>query len=147
MSATGGIRPAKPTDLRKIMSFLKENNLPTNGVEKCLNNFVVAEEKDGSWVGIAGLEVYDKGGLLRSVAVGKQYRGLGHGRKLVDAILRNAKAKGVQTVYLLTDSADAYFKGLGFEAVDRENIEADVKASPEFTECCETAIAMRKTLD
>lgn len=146
MSGTGGVRAAKPIDLPNIMSFLKDNGLPTNGVEKCFNNFVVAEDKDGSWVGIAGLELYGRGGLLRSVAVGKQYRGLGHGRKLVDAILRNAKAKGVQTMYLLTDSADAYFKGLGFEAVDRENIEADVKASPEFTECCETAIAMRKAI-
>lgn len=111
-----------------------------------MTNFVVAEDKDGSWVGIAGLEVYGKGGLLRSVAVGKQYRGLGHGRKLVDAVLGNAKARGIQTVYLLTDSADAYFKGLGFEAVDRENIDEAVKASPEFTECCETAVAMRKTI-
>jgi amino-acid N-acetyltransferase len=146
MSATGGVRAAKPTDLPNIMSFLKNNGLPTNGVEKCLTNFVVAEDKDGSWVGIAGLEVYGKGGLLRSVAVGKQYRGLGHGRKLVDAVLGNAKARGIQTVYLLTDSADAYFKGLGFEAVDRENIDEAVKASPEFTECCETAVAMRKTI-
>ena len=146
MLATRRIRAAKLADLRNITSFLKDNGLPTNGVEKCLNNFVVAEDKNGSWVGIAGLELCGKSALLRSVAVNKEYRGLGHGRKLVDAVLRNAKAQRVQTVYLLTESADSYFKGLGFEAIDRQNIEEPVKASPEFTECCKTAVAMRKTI-
>lgn len=146
MPAGARIRAVKSTDLPNIIRFLKDNGLPTNGVDKCFNSFVVAEDKNGFWVGIAGIELYGKSGLLRSVAVDKQYRGLGHGRTLVDAILRNAKAKGVQTVYLLTESADAYFKGLGFEAVDRKNIEEAVKASPEFTECCETAVAMRKTI-
>ena len=64
----------------------------------------------------------------------------------MDAVLRSAKAKGIDTVYLLTDNAEAYFGGLGFEVVDRGNIDEAVKASVEFGEMCASAAAMRKTL-
>jgi amino-acid N-acetyltransferase len=137
------IRPAVAADLPRVSSFLNENGLPTIGVEKCLENFIVAQDKNGSWVGIAGFELYGKSALLRSVAVDERFRGTGQGRGLVEAVLGNAKAKGVETIYLLTDTAEAYFSGLGFEALDRKDIDEAVKASPEFGECCETAVAMR----
>jgi len=140
------IRPALREDVAQISRFLTENELPTVGIEKCVENFVVAQDRNGSWVGVAGLEVYGKSGLLRSVAVGKRFRGIGHGRSLVDSILRNAKAKGLERIYLLTDTAQAYFSGLGFEVVNRKDIEEAVKASPEFPECGEAAAAMRKMI-
>ncbi|MGA8904820.1 MAG: arsenic resistance N-acetyltransferase ArsN2 [Candidatus Bathyarchaeia archaeon] len=140
------IRPAVRGDLQQISHFLNENELPTVGVEKCVENFVVAQSRNGSWVGVAGLEVYGKSGLLRSVAVDQRFRGMGQGRALVDAVLRNARAKGLERIYLLTDTAQAYFSGLGFEVVGRKDIDEAVKASPEFPECGEGAAAMRKLL-
>lgn len=146
MSTNTYVRSATSNDLPQISAFLRENALPTNGVESCVENFVIAVDRDGSWIGIAGLEPYGKSGLLRSVAVNERFRGLGHGRIIVDTVLRNARAKGIETVYLLTDTAETYFQGLGFEAVDRNRIDEAVRASPEFTECCETAVAMRKQI-
>ena len=146
MLADVHIRPAMKGDLAKISRFLEDNGLPTSGVDKCVENFVVALDRNGSWVGIAGLEVYDKAGLLRSVAVDRRFRGMGQGRVLVAAVLRSAQAKGIKTVYLLTDNAEAYFGGLGFEAVDRKDVDEAVKASVEFGEMCASAVAMRKTL-
>jgi amino-acid N-acetyltransferase len=139
------IRPATRADLPEIRRFLGDNGLPTDGIERFLENFVVALDGNGSWIGIAGLELYGKIGLLRSVAVNKQFRGLGQGRILVDAVLGHARAKEVETVYLFTDTAEAYFKGLGFEVVGRRDIDDRLKSSPEFTEC-ETAVAMRKVI-
>ncbi len=138
------MRHATAADLQQISRFLTENGLPTNGVNKFFENFIVALDQNGSWIGIAGLEVYGKSGLLRSVAVDKQFRGMGHGRTLVNTILTNAKKKRIETIYLLTESAEDYFKGLGFEVVNRKDIDEATRASPEFTECCETAVAMRK---
>ena len=138
------MRQVTASDLQQISRFLEENGLPTIGVEKFFENFIVALDQSGSWVGVAGLEVYGKSGLLRSVAVNKQFRGMGQGRTLVNAVLANASEKGVEAIYLLTDSAEDYFKGLGFEVVNRKDIDAAVRASPEFTECRETAPAMRK---
>jgi len=140
------IRHAMKGDLAEISRFLEENGLPTSGVDKCVENFVIAQDKNGSWVGIAGLEVYGKGGLLRSVAVDGRFRGMGQGRALVNAVLRNAKSKGVETVYLLTDNAESYFGGFGFEVVDRKDVDEGVKASVEFGEMCASAVAMRRTL-
>jgi amino-acid N-acetyltransferase len=138
------MRQVTATDLPQISRFLEENGLPTIGVEKFFENFLVALDQSGSWVGIAGLEVYGKSGLLRSVAVDKQFRGMGHGRTLVNTVLANARKKGIETVYLLTDDAEDYFKGLGFQVVSRKDIDEAVRASPEFTECRKTAPAMRK---
>jgi len=130
-----------------MKKFLEENALPVEGIESCLENFVIAEDKDGKWVGVAGLEVYGECGLLRSVAVDKRFRFQGHGRKLVDSVLRNARAKGVRTIYLLTETASSFFQRLGFEVVDRSDIDTEVRTSPEFTEvCCESAVAMRKQI-
>jgi amino-acid N-acetyltransferase len=146
MSADVYIRPAAASDKPSISKFLAENGLPANGVDKCIENFLVAEDKEGCWVGVAGLELYGRSGLLRSVAVDRRFRGMGQGRALVDAALRRAKAKGIGTVYLLTDDAVAYFGGLGFEPVDRKIIDEAVKASVEFGEMCASAVAMRKML-
>ena len=84
--------------------------------------------------------------LLRSVAVGKGSRNWGHGRTLVEAALAEAKERGIQTIYLFTETAEAYFKRLGFEPVDRNSVEQAVKNSPELTECCNTAQPMRKNI-
>ena len=146
MLADVHIRPAMKGDLAKISRFLEDNGLPASGVDQCVEDFVVAQDRDGSWVGIAGLEVYGESGLLRSVAVDGRFRGVGQGRVLVNEMLKNAKSKGVRTVYLLTDNAEHYFSGLGFEAVDRKDIDEAVKASVEFGEMCASAVAMRKTL-
>lgn len=140
------IRPAMKGDLPQICRFLEDIGLPTSGVDKCVENFVVAHDRNGSWVGIAGLEVYGEGGLLRSVAVDGRFRGMGQGQALVAAVLKSAQAKGIKTVYLLTDNAESYFGGLGFEVVDRKDIDEAVKASVEFGEMCASAVAMRKTL-
>ena len=137
------IRDATEADLPLVQEFLRNNNLPIIGVEKCLANFVVAQSENGTWVGVAGVEIYGKSGLLRSVAVSERFRGLGYGKALVDAVLSKARTKKVETIYLFTENAEKYFRRFGFETVERASIDASVQTSPEFTECCESAVAMR----
>ena len=140
------IRSAELIDLQQIVEFLKVNGLPTVGVESWCPNFVVATDEKGTLIGVAGLEIYGRVALLRSVAVEKNSRRLGHGRALVEAVLGTAKRSGVHTIYLLTETASGYFKHLGFDLVDRKDIDGAVMASLEFTECRSTALAMRKTI-
>jgi len=131
-----------------VKSFLRENGLPDLGVHACLRNFVIAEDEIGSYVGVAGLETYGNNGLLRSVAVSKDSRGKGLGRVLVNTVLTDAKARGLSKVYLLTNDASDYFERLGFQIVDRADVDTAVKTSVEFTEACpESAVVMRKTVD
>ena len=140
------LRHAGSTDIRRLTHFLKDNSLPTVGVEDCLENFIIAVNADGSWVGVAGYEMYGRSALLRSVAVDKRSRNLGHGRALVETVLANARKQGAQTVYLLTETAERYFSRLGFTPAERDRIEPALKNSPEFGECCSRCLLMRKTL-
>ena len=99
MLADVHIRHALKGELARISRFLEGNGLPASGVDKCVENFVVAEDGNGSWVGIAGLEVYNKSGLLRSVAVDWRFRGMGQGRGLVTrrSGMPNRKASKLST--------------------------------------------------
>jgi N-acetylglutamate synthase-like GNAT family acetyltransferase len=141
-------RTATKEDMLRIKEFLRENGLPDLGVDECVENFVIAENETGNLIGVAGVEVYRENALLRSVAVDKQSRARGYGRILVNTILRNARDKGVKTIYLLTQDADNYFQRLGFQIVDRKDVDDAVKSSLEFTEACpESATVMRRTID
>jgi amino-acid N-acetyltransferase len=141
-------RAATKEDMLRIKEFLRENRLPDLGVDGCVEDFVIAENETGSLIGVAGVEVYGENALLRSVAVDKQSRARGYGRILVNTILGNARDKGVKTIYLLTQDADNYFQRLGFQIVDRKDVDDAVKSSLEFTEACpESTTVMRRTID
>jgi amino-acid N-acetyltransferase len=111
-----------------------------------LERFWVAEH-DGRVVGVAGMELYGDGGLLRSVAVTPGWRGSGIGRVLIDRVLEAGRAAGVRDVYLLTTTAEHYFPRLGFACISREQVPGVVRASVEFTSACpSSAVVMQKTL-
>ncbi|THF86750.1 GNAT family N-acetyltransferase [Deinococcus sp. KSM4-11] len=79
------IRDATPADLPIVLKLLAAVHLPTAGAEEHLSSFRLAEE--GEVVGLAGLEVHDDVGLLRSVAVAPTARGQGIAARLVDEVI------------------------------------------------------------
>ena len=54
---------------------------------------------------------------------------------MVGRLLESAAVRGAG-VYLLTTTADRYFAKLGFAAVDRAAVPAEIRASPEFASIC-----------
>ena len=140
------IRQAGQNDLAWVKGLLEKNDLPTAGVDDWYGNFVVGVDANGLRVGVAGCELYGHAALLRSVAVEEKCRNAEYGRAMVEAVLKNAKQRHVDSVYLFTDGAEGYFKQLGFEVVEREQMDAGVKTSREFTESCITCTAMHKAL-
>ncbi|MBI4631496.1 MAG: GNAT family N-acetyltransferase [Chloroflexi bacterium] len=101
-------RNATSSDWDCIAQLLQEAELPLDGARDHLDHFVLAM-KDESLIGCAGLEVYSKCGLLRSVAVSAGERGKGLGIQLVRQILDQAKAKQLGTIILLTETAPNFF--------------------------------------
>src|SRR5437868_5887633 len=106
------IRPASTNDLPAVIALLQSHHLPTMGVAAPLEGFVVAEE-DGGLVGVIGLERYGGYGLLRSAAVHNDRKGAGIGAALVERLLEDVDAAGLQAVYLLTTTADRWFPRFG----------------------------------
>ncbi len=140
------IRTAEPTDLRAIEHLLTSLGLTTVGVSEHFSGFLVAEDGE-TIVASAAMEVYGSSALLRSVAVHPDYQGRRIARQLVARLLERAQQNGVQRVYLLTTTAAAYFRRLGFKHIQREEVDRVVQSSLEFqVVCCEGATAMQFVL-
>ena len=140
------IELATTRDLREIRALLGQLHLPLAGVDEHLAAMLVAREGE-QIVGTAALELYAGGALLRSVAVEprRQRQQLGH--QLTEAALQLATARGANTVYLLTTTAERFFPRFGFEQIDREQVPPSVRQSVEFQSACPaSAIVMRKQL-
>jgi amino-acid N-acetyltransferase len=129
-----------------MRDLLSDLTLPTAGLEEWWRHFTVAES-DGILVGVAGVERYTDGILLRSVGVRPSWRSSGLGRSLVDGVLRDARREGNRDVYLLTTTAERYFPRLGFAEIGRDAVPASVQASVEFKEACPaSAVVMHRSL-
>ena len=86
--------------------------------------------------GVAGLELFDSVGLLRSLAVDSSRRGSGLGSKLVAHVENYARSHGVKSLYLLTVTAEDYFLHRGYRRISREDAPAAIMATKEFSELC-----------
>jgi amino-acid N-acetyltransferase len=140
------LRGAAATDQPAIEKLLTELELPVAGVGEWISSFWVAEA-DGRMIGVAGLEIYDDGALLRSVAVVPDRRSSGLGRVLIEQVLHSASSSGAREVFLLTTTAQAYFPKLGFQDIPREKVPPGVRGSIEFREACPaSAMVMRRGL-
>ena len=129
------IRPARRTELPAIQALLRESGLPVAGVDAHVDEFLVAEE-DGGLVGCAAVERYGDAGLLRSVAVRASMRGTGLGQRLTEACIDAARAKGLTTLSLLTETAEKFFPRFGFVAVEQRALPDALKASEELRGAC-----------
>lgn len=140
-------RTATSTDWPAVAALLTEAELPLAGAEAHLDQFLLAF-RDGQLVASAGLEVYGRSALLRSVAVSKTERGTGLGQEIVRLLLDRAHAAGLKTVGLLTTTADRFFPRFGFLRVMRDELPGELFASPEFQGICpSSSTAMRLDLD
>jgi amino-acid N-acetyltransferase len=140
------INKAGLADREEIEKVLKGSDLPLAGVDAHLNDFLVARER-GIIVGVIGLEVYGKDGLLRSLAVDPTARSRGIGNALYLQLVEQARRLGLQRLILLTTTAEAYFTARGFHRIDRNQVTGGVIASEEFTGACPaSAICMELRL-
>src|SRR5512139_3701066 len=108
------LRAARAGDLDAVTELMGACGLPAAGVADQFGERYVIAEKDGRIVGAAGLELHGGHGLLRSVAVAPPMRGSGLGADLVRERLEWASERGIDSVYLLTETAERYFARHGF---------------------------------
>ena len=136
------MQTATAADLPAVLELLEDYELPTAGVQEHLEHFLL-EFDDERLIACAGLEVHDRAGLLRSVAVAGSYCSQGLGSKLVQTILEQARDQKLSSLSLLTQTAQNYFPRFGFEITPRELLPESLHASAEFRGACpDSAIAM-----
>lgn len=140
------IEAATTHDLPQVHDLLRRHGLPLDDVTSHVNTMVVARD-DERVVGVAALELYAGGALLRSVAVDPEAQGKHLGHQLTEAALNLARERGVDAVFLLTTTAEKFFPRFGFERISRADVPDSVKASVEFQSACPvSAVVMRKRM-
>ena len=140
------IEAATAADLSAVRALLARHDLPLDDVDAHLQTMVVARESE-RLVGVAALELYRDGSLLRSVAVDPEFQGRQLGHRLTEAALQLARARGAGAVFLLPTTAERFFPKFGFEQITRAEVPASVQTSVEFRSACPaSAIVMRRRL-
>lgn len=137
------ITPARAEDLDSIKALLTASDLPTAGVDDHWKTFLIARDGDAV-VGCGGAEAYQFAALIRSVAVAPDHRRHGLGRRIVRQLLDRLASRGLREFYLLTTTAEAYFRKRGFKTIDRDEVHPQLLSSREFQDACpSTAVCMR----
>lgn len=123
----------------EIRRLLNDAGLPTADLSDRITFLGMWREE--RLVGVIGLEAFGDVGLLRSLAVDASLRGTGLGGWLVDQLEESAAGEGIQTLYLLTTTAEAFFARRGYLRVPRESAPPALQATSEFSTLCPSSSA------
>lgn len=139
------IRPATATDLDPAVELLVAAGLPV--ADMAADRLAFVAEKEESFQGVIGIEVFNDIVLLRSLVVAPNTRGAGIGAALVTALEVASLADGVAEIWLLTIDADPFFAKLGYEVRDRSDAPDAIRLTEEFSGLCPgDAVLMSKNL-
>ena len=118
-----------------LLAALQAAGLPVDDLEQTGRTFFRFADQ-GQIVGFGGLETYGDCALLRSVVVLPDQRGRGYGEAISRRLLDEAGRGGARTVYLLTQSAAAFFEYLGFVKVERTAAPAAILQTRQAASLC-----------
>lgn len=135
---------AQADDLAGMTALLVSAGLVADDIGTPGRQYLVA--RDGAAVvGTVGAEVHAPDALLRSLAVAPAHRGAGVGTALLRRLDAAAMEWGVQRWWLLTTTAEAYFRRRGFAAVPRSEAPESIRRTGQFSGgVCATAACLTR---
>jgi amino-acid N-acetyltransferase len=137
--------PAQPyrDNIITLLTLLK---LPVADLPETMTNFIVAIQ-DSVLVGVVGLEICGKYGLVRSLAVHPEHRKCGIAGKLLTRLDTISINTGLLYLYLLTETAVAYFKQKNYITITRDDVPKAIQQASQFSYVCPvSAVVMRKKI-
>ncbi len=126
--------------LPQVRALLEAAHLPVADLATARPEFFGLRD-DAGLVGVIGLERHGKAALLRSLAVRDDQRGRGLGTTLVRELEGRAPDLGVRELWLLTTTAEPFFRQLGYVPAPREAAPVAVRETAEFRGVCPTSAA------
>lgn len=126
MTETITLRPAREGDIAGIAAlinrFAAERVMlfrTPESIELTLHDFVVAVDARGRVMACGALKEYSPSlAEVASVAVSSEAHGHGLGRRIVSAVERLARLRGIDEVFALT-LTPGFFEAVGYGVVDR----------------------------
>ncbi len=140
------IDPIAANDPRLVFA-LDAAGLPVEDLELPDRHFFAFRDSD-TVIGFVGWEdAGDRAALFRSLVVLPAARGRGWGKVMTQWAMEQLAGRGVDEVWMLTTTADAFAVHLGFERVDRSAAPESIQRTRQFAGLCpSTAILLRKSL-
>lgn len=139
------IHPRPPAP--KVKRLLAACQLPTSDLDPARLEHFFGCGPQAEPKGVVGVELHGEFGLLRSLAVDQTARKRGCGSRLLEAAEQHAAANGVRALYLLTSTAQAFFRAHGYAQVERDAVPEAIRGTSEFARLCPaSAIVMTKRI-
>lgn len=141
------MREPVKAELPAIEQLLTESGLPTGDlIEQDLSLFRVVGTPQATDA-VSGLERCGDTALIRSIATSPTLRGRGIAGEMVQELEKLAVSQGLKSLYLLTESAEAYFESKGYSEASRSDVPDAIRASRQFSSLCpDSATVMSKRL-
>jgi amino-acid N-acetyltransferase len=117
-------------------ALLKASDLPTADLTDGRMKHFFYSGPAAAPTALVGFEFCGPNALLRSLVVAPAHRSNGLGAALVQHAENFARAKGAESMYLLTTTAESFFKRRGYVEADRETAPEEVRATREFSGIC-----------
>lgn len=127
---------AQGPSLAAVEVLLKKNDLPIADLGTMQSSDFLYCGQIESPTGVIGLQIADSAGLLRSLVVSEDGRHKGCGTALVAALESKAMQAGVRDLYLLTQTAEAFFENLHYAVIPRNNAPTSIRNTAEFDSLC-----------
>lgn len=110
----------------EIERFCEEGGLPrTEWMPGPILAIFTIRGREGGLEATAKLEQHGDRLFIEDIVVRPDLRGKGYGKKMVDAIIENARNREALTVWAMA-RAVRFFKGLGFVESDDDNLRAEI---------------------
>ena len=131
-----------PVDVR-VRALLAANDLPTDDLDD--PSIQLFGALDGQRLaGVVGLQILGRTGLLRSLAVDPAFRDRGLGSRLCDLVVEQARARALESLWLLTTTARDYFARRGFGVAPRDEVPPQIRGTAQFSSLCPTSATMMR---
>ena len=131
----------KRPDREGALALLRDAALPTEDLSDAhMEDFFYCGDARAPF-GVVGLEFLGSDALLRSLAVTSACRRHGLGATLVAVAESHARLQGARAVYVLTTTAEGFFKRRGYVAAERATAPDAIRASREFADLCPASSA------
>lgn len=126
----------------QVQQLLAACQLPTDDLQDAANNLhLFGCQADDHLAGLVGLQIHGADALLRSLAVADCARGQGLAAELLAYAEQQATAHGVQAIYLLTTTAEAFFTQRGYRLAERSVAPPAIVATRQFRGLCPATAA------
>lgn len=124
-----------------VVRLLESASLPTSDLtDDHMKDFFYVGSPTAP-IGIVGVQFYGVDALLRSLVVTSAHRAQGLGQQLVESAEHHAQERGAATVYLLTTTAESFFRSRGYVVTPRESAPPAIQSTPEFAGLCPASSA------